>query len=390
MKNYKAMLVGMGFVLAYCSSLAASQFNVDCNTGQTLSNAVDRAKKDDTIIVTGVCDSAITITQNGLSIVGDNAVLSVSGNDDAISVLGAQRVSLSNLTIRQGSRGVVLDNGASVAVDNITIELSGSTAIELSGGSHLALSDVWIKNSGLHGINLSMGSGISVVSNLTIESVGAFGVNAESLSTVLANDAMINVHGSRAMGIHMVTGSNLFINNSTFDASRNVLRGISVNSGAGFFAFNSDVIANNTLALDGMAFANAVVDVDRNASLTANHNRRDGIVIESSTLTSFIFPPVNGPVITANENGRHGIRTVLGGRLEIKAGSRLEASNNAVSGILIDDGSGANLRNAEILDNGVADITLSFASRLDTISGNNIGILQCDTTVASRGQYICP
>lgn len=385
-------------VMGYNLPAQAVQFNVNCNTGQSLSKAVNRAKADDSIVVTGECDESIVIQENGISIIGNGASIrvdNINNDNSAVTISGAQRVSITGLDIFGGHFGIFGNNGATFQLQDVAVAETQINGIQLSDASHADFHDVAVAQTGGNGVNLANGASISVTGSFSIQNAGSFGLNAQSVSSVLTHDANITISGSRGMGVHIVTGSNLFINNTQLLANFNVLRGISINSGSGFFAFNSDISANNTIALDGLAFANAVIDIDRSSIVSANGNGRDGIVVEASTFTSFIFPPFGGPTLSANNNRRHGVRAVLGSKIELKEGTTLTVTGNGAAGMLIDDGSTANLRNSTVENNdanaeGWADIELSFASRLDTVSGNTIGTLSCDATVASRGQVVCP
>lgn len=370
-------------------ALADNVKRVNCDRGKSLAKAVTRARTDDTLIVSGHCKGPIVVTQDGLTIYGRSATIRAAAQRDVLTVSGASRVEISGFDIHGGLRGVVGEQGAGFALTGVGVSASAGSGIEITEQSHGALHDVAISDAAGNGLNVIKGSGVSLTGDLNITNGAAFGLNAENLSNVTSDAAELAINGNAAMGLHAVTGSNVFLNDSTLNASGNVLRGVSINSAASLFVFGTQVIANDTVALDGVAFANATVDLDADASITANGNGRNGIVVESSTLTSFIFPPVNGPRITANENKVNGISVVLGGKLEIKSGSSMEVTKNGVAGLSLNDGSAANLRDAVIVDNAGADITLEFVSRLNTVSGNTVGTVVCDDSSVSKGEFNC-
>lgn len=83
---------------------------VNCDRGDSINRALSklRAAQDFSVRmrVTGLCRESVTIDRDGVTLEGDRASIDGLGKD-AVIIDGAQRVTLSGFTIRNGANGVV-------------------------------------------------------------------------------------------------------------------------------------------------------------------------------------------------------------------------------------------------------------------------------------------
>jgi Right handed beta helix region len=252
---------------------------VECDKGQTLTDALWKAKPGDTLQVTGTCQERVTITTDRLTLDGgDNAVLDGGGGgsteffEGVVTIDGVQGVTLIGLTIQNSpGQGILGVGGAAFAVQNTAMQNNGVGGIFLNNNASAELTDVEVKDSG--------GIGIAVFNNST---------------------AVLKGHVSSTGSGRTVGGSN----------------GIAVQSGS-------------TLEIRG-------------ASVQASHNVGGGVDIVDSQAIIFGYPESQGSLLTAHNNGREGI-FVATGSLSVFGGAfagtgslaTISASNNGGSGIAI-------------------------------------------------------
>ena len=121
---------------------------VKCDKGQTLTEALRKAKPGDTLQVTGTCHERVTITTDRLTLDGGgSAVLDGGGGgptefEGVVTIDGAQGVTLTGFTVQNGpGEGVLGIRGAAFAVHNTTVQGNAGTGIAISGGSTADLAD---------------------------------------------------------------------------------------------------------------------------------------------------------------------------------------------------------------------------------------------------------
>ena len=100
-------------VLLVVSTAAMAQSSgvivVDCSKGASLVQAVLAAQPESLISVIGTCTGAVTIIKDGLKIDGGGAAIITAPNADVVTVVGAKRTELNNITVTGGINGVVVE-----------------------------------------------------------------------------------------------------------------------------------------------------------------------------------------------------------------------------------------------------------------------------------------
>ena len=388
-----AVVIGLA-----CSAVYAGESeikHVNCSAGESLSKEINKAKPGTVVDVSGTCLETIIITTDNIHIKGFNATLSTdpgASSQDLVIVDGAKRVVLSDLTLTNGSNGILAKNGAHFSLQNTVVKDSANFGINLTGASFMTIENSRVINCGNNCINVMEGSNVNIVGDLTVSGAGTFGINFQDGANVSITNATVNAT-QNTFGIQLAIGVTATVTDSTVNASANTLLGMTVDSGSSLFSFNSHFIASDNQVLDGFgANTNSNIDLDKDSSIVTNNNGRDGLNIENTMLNLFVFFTPIGPRIEANNNKRHGIFLSLGAKLDLGSGTKLQSNGNVGAGLLVEDGSSANLIDTEIQNNGdgsINDVQLVFGSRVNFISGNTIGTLGCDTSSFAKGERLC-
>ena len=369
---------GLGYLVLFAGCALAAMKDVDCNKGQKLETALDKADPGDTLRVQGVCHERVTITTDRITLLGEGlAVLdggSVPGGSfsGVVEIEGTQGVVLNGLTIRNGGgNGVIGQSGAAFAVRYSNVQDNKLTGIVVADGSTAEVSDCTMRNNSL-GADVFNRSSVVFRGNVTITQ-------------------------NRAGGIETNGGTSLEVRGGTLHVDSNGGDGI--------------LVSNSILSLLGF-------DESVGSAITANHNQGNGMRLGNGNVlvVGTDFPPGSFSIMASGNNGT-GILVAGGGSIVSPFGTlKLEAQNNAVglnfgsggSAVLI---GGLNVRDDDtglladaaatltlvsippnpsaIQSNKTTDVDLRFGTRT-TINDVAIGTLKCDGTVLSRGGKVCP
>ena len=161
---------------------------VKCDKGQTLTEALRKAKPGDTLQVTGTCQERVTITTDRLTLDGGgNAVLDggVGGPTEffeaVVTIDGVQGVTLMGFTIQNSpSQGILGVGGAAFMVKDTTFQNNGFGGIFLNNNSSAELTDVEVKDSGGIGISAFNNSTAVFKGNISSTGSGENGIAVQS------------------------------------------------------------------------------------------------------------------------------------------------------------------------------------------------------------------
>ncbi len=388
-------LAGLCLVCA-AAPASADQPPLDCGK-KSLANAVATATdKDPVIIFTGVCAGPILIQTDGLTLQGVGmAVIDGGGNQDAVTVAGAARVSLAGIEIRNGLNGILAVNGAHLALTGVNVHNNSVFGISLQTASSAVLTDVTTAQNGLHGLDVQTGSAAMVTGELSATGNRVFGINVNG-SSITFSHATVSASGN-ALGIQIATSANAFINDasSVINTNNNLATGLTVVSGAHMVSFGGTINASGNPVSGVSVNSKAGLDLDA-ASTLNSFNNGDGVLInESSVMTVFNTPQFSGApgfsTINAHGNTGNGVRVLAGSTLTLVNQARVVSTQNGRIGFLADNGVGVVLRNSTITGNSLADIQLTFGTRADVLT-STFGTYTCDATVLVRGTsgITCP
>jgi hypothetical protein len=394
MRYPRVMLLSLCLLTGASAAYADSE--LDCRK-KSLADAVRDIvrEKDLTIRFTGVCAGPIVIRIDGVTLQGVGTAIIDGGGQDAVTVNGASRVSLTNIEVRNGVNGIIAVNGAHLTLTRVSSHDNFVFGITLQTASSAVLSDVTATHNGVHGLDLETGSAATVTDTLTASNNGVFGINVNgsaitfSQATVFAN--------SNALGVQIATGANAFVNDSAtvINANNNLATGLTVVSGAHMFFFGGTINASGN-PVNGVS-VNSKAGLDLDAAATLNSfNNGDGLLMqEASVMTVFNTPQFSGTpgfsTINVHNNTGSGVRVLSGSTLTLTNQAKVLSTQNAKTGLVADNGVGVTLVNSTITGNAVKDIQLTFGARAD-LQTLVFGTYTCDATVLVRGTsgITCP
>jgi hypothetical protein len=346
---------------------------VDCNKGETISEALTKADPGDTIRVTGTCRKQVTITTDRLTLDGQGtAILDGGGGASGdlsglLTIDGARGVMVTGFTIQNGPSGGILGlHAATFAIKTTTVQNNASAGIMLTDQSTAELTDFTTQRNqrGISVLNASLvilreniiisgnqGDGVHLVGQSIMEIRGAhvearnndFGLAAISGQMVVhdfaaSQGSSITASNNRVAGIGIGTGSFQIFGKSAVTAENNGLFGLFCPAGGKFldpFGQGTFVFRGNSTA--GMFFSDGCSALVTPAMLTVQNNGA-GLLADAADTLTFTLNPPNGSAITGNGT----------------------------------------------------DVVLTFGTRA-TIQGITVGKVSCpDKTVLSRGTAVCP
>jgi hypothetical protein len=346
----------LGALVAADRGLAA-ELPVDCDAGQSLAAALDQASAGDAIVVRGTCRETVTIGTDRLTIDGGGeAVLDGAARAaDVVTIPGARGVTMKGLTVRNGREGILATDGATVVLENLTVEQSRSHGIEFLG----ALGDL---------------RQVTSVRN------GRVGVIAARNSQLDLTDATLTDNLS---GLVLFSNSTARLFGSTV-MNRNRTQGMTTGLGASLFAIGASVEASDNGAEGVFMLQGGNVQLV-GGTLKANRNATDGVLLQQGSrlilgIEEFGVP---GTAETLG-NGRGGLRATGASAITASRIMPLSSRGNAQAGVDLDDASSATIGGATIRGNGAADVRVLFGSRA-TLTESAVGVIACDQTALIRG-----
>ena len=371
-----------GTSTAHGESVKGTRWRVNCNGGgPSLKKILTHVEPGDTVLVHGTCKERVSITVGPLTIDGGgHAILDGAGvpPDDAefngvLTVDGAQGVTIRRMTIRNGAgQGILGLHGANMIVEKTVVEgFDPGPAIGLSN-SAAELIDVTLQNNGL-GIDAYSSSTVIFQGNVDVSQNQRGGMTLNMNTTAEIRGANVHVDNNGGVGILVVGDSRLAF--SGFDVSRGSSLSTSFNQGPGM------LLDHGLLATPGSSLPPG------DWVITSSGNGGPGFLLPANGSIESPFGTARF-VVEANPVG---IQLGQGSTVVIVGG--LNVKNNAQAGVAAEDASLTLVSippNPSVIQgNGTVDLALTFGSR-STIDGVQVGAIQCDATVLSRGTSLCP
>ena len=365
---------------------------VNCDRGDSLNRALSKilSLPGSTLVVRvkGVCRESIVIKKDGLTLEGEHA--SIDGNGkDAVTIDGAQRVTLTGFTIRNGGNGVVGKGAASFSLHDSVVSGHTAMGVLVTGQSAAVISDSVVEKNGVNGVEANDHSQLRIVGRFVSRANTIFGINVLNGSSITFAKAKVEI-SDNVLGVQIGIGSSAFIEDAqtVVSTSDNQTIGFTAASTSTLFIFEGALLAENN-GLDGVAlFSNSSADLDRGASITAKTNGRDGILLEDSSLNIFTMPGLAGPKLTTLANGRHGVSALLGSKVDLSGRGQLNSQSNKTTGVFADNGSVLRISGSTLMNN-ATDVMLQFGTRAE-FATTQLGSISCDRTVLIRGEVTCP
>jgi hypothetical protein len=374
-------------------SALADKRPLDCSK-RSLAKAVEHAE-DTTISFTGICDGPILIQTDGVSLVGVGTAIIDGNGQDAITVEGANNVSLTNIEVRNGANGILGINGAHISLTGMNVHDNQALGISLQTGASADLSEVSVSGNGLHGLDIQTGAAATISGTFTSSNNQVFGVNVNGSSLTFSKaDATMS---GNAVGMQVATGANAFLNDpdTILTVSNNFATGLTIVSGAHMVSFGGAINATGNFVNGVSLNSKAGLDLDAGSTVECSGNG-DGLQIQqASEMTVFNIPQFSGvPAfsrVNCHDNNGNGIVVRNASSLRVSNQAQVISTGNGAGGLIADDGADIILVNSEITGNTDKDIQLSFGTRAD-LQTSAFSSLSCDSTVLVRGTngITCP
>jgi hypothetical protein len=357
---------------------------VECDKGQTLTDALKKAKPGDMLQVTGTCQERVTITTDRLTLDGgSSAVLDGGGGgptelfEAVVTLDGVQGVTLMGFTIQNGpSLGILGVGGAAFVGQDTTMQHNGAAGIFLNNNSSAELLDVEVKDSGGIGIPVQNNSTAVFKGHISCTGSGDNGIAVQSGSTLEIRGASVQASNNRGNGVDIVDSQAIIFG---YPESQGSILTAHDNGAEGIF------VATGSLSVFGGAFAGT----GSLATISASNNGGSGLAIG---LDGAVVSPVGAAKFMIENNQKIGLEVGEGGSALLIGG--LTVQNNQIGGLLADGAGTLTLVSQEsnpssIQNNSGTDVDLRFGTRV-TFGGVTNGTITCDTTVLSRGTTVCP
>ena len=291
---------------------------VKCDTGQTLTEALRKAKPGDTLQVTGTCHERVTITTDRLTLDGGgSAVLDGGGGNpteffEAVVIIdGVQGVTLMGFTIQNGaSLGILGVGGAAFVVKDTTVQNNGRAGIFLNNNSSAELIDVEVKDTGGIGIPVQNNSTAVFKGNISSTGSGSNGIAVQSGSTLEIRGASVQASHNGGGGVDIVDSQAIIFG---YPESQGSMLTAHDNGAEGIF------VATGSLSVFGGAFAGT----GSLATISSSNNGGSGIAIG---LDGAVVSPVGAAKFMIENNQKIGLEVGEGGSALIIGG--LTVQNN--------------------------------------------------------------
>ena len=159
------LMIAMGVAVANGKNDTRTRF-VDCADGDTIADALRRARPGRPLLVNieGTCQEYVEIIVDDVTLRGGTLI-------GGIDVLSARRVTIENMTVKNGSRdGVAALNGAFVTLLNLRIDNHARDGVNISQGSTAIMEGNRVTNNGRYGLLVSETSSARLKDNPLIQS----------------------------------------------------------------------------------------------------------------------------------------------------------------------------------------------------------------------------
>ena len=177
---------------------------VNCDKGDSIQRAVDRAWPGNTIRIKGKCWERVTIVKSRITLAG----APYGGVDGEIAVVGARQVVIDNLHVTGDGNGVAATENAAVTVQYSRIKGNASSGVVAAEGAVVILIENSITDNANYGVLATDGGNLQIRGNNIIES---------DVPSYLTGAA---IGGFRQTMVHITGGGNT-ITNTAFEPPTN-------------------------------------------------------------------------------------------------------------------------------------------------------------------------
>jgi len=332
---------------------------VDCDNGETITDALQQLGDPLTIQVKGTCNENVEIVRNDVTLIAHpsgGTVNSLDPDKITINVRGSPRTVIDGLTVTGGRTGI---NGSAM-IRNCIIQNNAWNGISFYHGGSGTVDNCVVQNNPHHGIVIEGGS--ATVINSTISSNGGLGivVNPGGSARIGINDrtqyAGNTISNNGSNGIH-VAGGSAFIGGNIISGNGTDSTALWGRHGVGIFYGSASVLGYNSItgnAYSGIiAKSSAVIIGDGGFGLPIGAPGEDPKYANVITGNNWAGTPDLGGVygyLGASLDIRYATisgNTGDGVILRLRSTARMYGdtiNDNSRNGILLDQGGGVRLQ----------------------------------------------
>jgi hypothetical protein len=353
---------------------APKTFVVNCESRDSISEALARAEPGDAIRISGVCNEKISVKTDRITLAGEGGAVVQGGMvaqgtefDGLITVDGARGVIIRNLIIqRSRAEGIFGTRGAAFTIENVTLQDNAGAGV----GASSSIIDISGCTSRRNSTGFDLFNGTQVVFR----------------GNVVASD-------NQNDGIFLGGGSSFEVRGARMEANNNTA-GIVAMGGSqiSFWTFNGPQTRGGSISMagnrvTGMRLIDSGMQIfSEGGTVTAARNPA-GIILNGGSLAS--GPPAQGVRVLLENNG---VGLEMAGRSIAVMIGGLTVRNNTTTGIAADDSSLILVSlppNPSVVSSNLLDLDARFGSRL-TVNGVEFATKKCEPTVLARGVPTCP
>lgn len=347
---------------------------VRCDQGDSLAAALKQARPGSTLIVSGTCREAVSITTDRLQLRGiASASLDGSGSNAqaVLSVDGARGVTLKNLVVRGGpNQGLRWTRGAQGRMTKVSATGHGDVGL-LIDGADVEVDGLTLTHNGGNGMDAFSGASVIMTGPVVASHNGGDGLAVNAKSYLELRGAQVIANQNAGTGVNIINDSRLQIlsfaqaQTSGVTATANGFAGIGLLGatlgvvGQQYFGSGSVVLQASGNAIGMFMPAGAILSPHATARFEISQNGV-GMLMEDGASALI----VGGLRLSQNQTG---LSAVGAGTLTLVSvpPNPSNASGNA------------------------QDLVLGFGTRI-TLDGVAVGSIQCDASVLARGSVSCP
>jgi len=360
-------------------TLTPANFNVNCSNGGSVMkvlNAEAHGREPIVLQIKGVCTESVIVTRSDVTLQGDSPTDGFKATSSSATVLtlnGALRTSVNQLSISGGYEGIAAINGASFTANSDLIT-GQATGVAVTGNSSGTLQGSTVNEATQEALHVADGASLQVNGG-TVENSASFASQVTGGHLTLSGGALVQNSGFQGL---VVQGSgSIELDGATIEGAPN----------ACLFAFTGGtirVIGSNNLIQN--CNQGLYVNGGR-AELSGGTVSNNGTGVLISNAGSVLFQ--NGPIVQNN----------TGDGVQVGNGSSAEFSNatiqgNGGNGVKIGDTSvasfqptsgGVGVGNSQIINNQGAGLTCQPSPAVALVHGP-VGTVSGN----AQGNNFCP
>ena len=303
--NVKTYLFVVTVLLASAQVTAKQGTNsVNCDKGQSIQDAVDKASPDEVIEITGTCIESVTISTDGVVLsgqntVGDPDIRAPSGDSNYVIGVFARNVEIRNIVIdanNSSMNGIQFGNAASGVIFEGEVQNALLDGVQINDGSHVSIDQFEVGNVASAAITVNGGS-FARITNTSV-SVSYGGLFVRDGSSVVTIGLSVTTH-EFGIGLQGSSSAVLIDTQSTMNNADGLIVQQSSSAGVDGGSYSNNgrsgihIITNSSVFLPGAADA-----------VTINSNMTNGIFCSASAALE--------PQTAPNYGGGNGLVTLPG------------------------------------------------------------------------------